>query len=306
MLYITLSLILGYLLKKIFPDSRVLELFSSKTVSLSVFCMVGLIGLSISSNEMVLSSLVRIGLLSFVFCVAGMFGSIIFVYPLSVKLHAKKTDSNKISPGSSNTLLFTVVKEIIPTVGIFFTAIVIGLLLRIELSLINLLITINLYLLLFFTGVCAGNVDFISVLKKNNYFFLLFPLLALAGSLITTLGFNLLLGTGLPKGGAGIGAGMGYYSIAAVLNKELSSDFCGILALTSNLMREIFTIIFCPILVKIFGPLAPISTGGATSMDTTLPFIRKYSGEEFFLLAFMNGVILTLLVPLVISLVLNL
>ena len=36
-----------------------------------------------------------------------------------------------------------------------------------------------------------------------------------------------------------------------------------------------------PLLAKYFGKLAPISVGGATTMDTTLPIITRYSGESF-------------------------
>ena len=56
-----------------------------------------------------------------------------------------------------------------------------------------------------------------------------------------------------------------------------------------------------PVLVKYFGKLAPIASGGATTSDTTLPVIMKYSGKEYVLGAVIQGIILTLLVPIIIS-----
>jgi uncharacterized membrane protein YbjE (DUF340 family) len=45
----------------------------------------------------------------------------------------------------------------------------------------------------------------------------------------------------------------------------------------TNIMREFSVLILAPWMVKKFGALAPISAGGATTMDTTLPIITKLS-----------------------------
>lgn len=46
-------------------------------------------------------------------------------------------------------------------------------------------------------------------------------------------------------------------------------------------MREIIALLAAPFLVRFFGRLAPIAVGGATTMDTTLPIITRYSGEKY-------------------------
>ena len=59
----------------------------------------------------------------------------------------------------------------------------------------------------------------------------------------------------------------------------------GTIALLANIIREVFTLLGAPLLVRYFGPLSPISCGGATTMDTTLPIITRCSGENFVILS---------------------
>ena len=78
-----------------------------------------------------------------------------------------------------------------------------------------------------------------------------------------------------------IGAGFGYYSLSSIFITEYKGPELGTIALLSNIMREITALLGAPLLVKYFGKLAPISVGGATTMDTTLPIITRCSGKEF-------------------------
>jgi hypothetical protein len=58
-----------------------------------------------------------------------------------------------------------------------------------------------------------------------------------------------------------------------------------------------------PLLVRCFGKLAPIMSGGATAMDTTLPVIAKFSGREMTFVAVISGLVLTLATPVLISMI---
>ncbi len=82
---------------------------------------------------------------------------------------------------------------------------------------------------------------------------------------------------------------------------ELSGKTAGAIALIANIFREITTLLAAPLLVKWFGTMAPVLSGGATSMDTTLPVIMKYAGKEYLFPALISGIILTMLTPLLIS-----
>lgn len=161
---------------------------------------------------------------------------------------------------------------------------------------------ILLYGLLFFIGVGIGSDEhFHEIRSQIRGEMFLIPLSVICGTLLGVWIVNpwtpsLKIGDALA-----IGSGFGYYSLSSVIIAEFKGETLGILALASNIFREIFTILFAPILVKIFGKLSPIASGGATSMDTTLPFIIKSSGKQYAVAAIFNGITLTFIVPFLVS-----
>jgi uncharacterized membrane protein YbjE (DUF340 family) len=102
-----------------------------------------------------------------------------------------------------------------------------------------------------------------------------------------------------------VGAGFGYYSLSSVFITQLHSHSLGVTALLSNIFREVFTLLATPILVSYFGNLAGIASGGATAMDTTLPVISKYSGKSYAIIAVFSGIVLTILVPFLVTFILS-
>ena len=99
-----------------------------------------------------------------------------------------------------------------------------------------------------------------------------------------------------------IGSGFGYYSLSSIFITEYRGVELGIIALLANIVREIITLVGAPLLCRIFGPLAPISSGGATSMDTTLPIITSVSGKQFSVLSVYHGFIVDFTVPFLVTL----
>ena len=75
----------------------------------------------------------------------------------------------------------------------------------------------------------------------------------------------------------------------------------GTIALLSNIMREIITLLCTPLLVRWFGNLAPISAGGATTMDTTLPIITRCSGQQFVVVSIFHGFVTDFSVPFLVT-----
>lgn len=102
-----------------------------------------------------------------------------------------------------------------------------------------------------------------------------------------------------------VGSGFGYYSLSSILISKMWSESLGIVALIANISREIATLLLAPLMVKYFGKLAPISSGGATSMDTTLPVITRYSGHEYAIISIFHGTVLTILVPIIVPFIIN-
>ena len=67
-----------------------------------------------------------------------------------------------------------------------------------------------------------------------------------------------------------------------------------------------FAFLIIPFVARKISPYSAISVGGATSMDTTLPIIAKSTSEEFALIAFIHGVLLSLAVPIFVEFFVNL
>jgi uncharacterized membrane protein YbjE (DUF340 family) len=54
-------------------------------------------------------------------------------------------------------------------------------------------------------------------------------------------------------------------------------------------------------LVKFFGPLSLISAGGATTMDTVLPSVIRYSGKKYAILSIYQGFVVDFSVPFMVT-----
>lgn len=98
-----------------------------------------------------------------------------------------------------------------------------------------------------------------------------------------------------------ISSGFAYYSLSSIFLTEYRGIELGTIALVANLVREAITLLGTPLLARIFGPLAPISAGGATTMDTTLPIITHTCGQHFTILAIFHGFIVDFSVPFLVT-----
>lgn len=163
-----------------------------------------------------------------------------------------------------------------------------------------------LFVLMFLVGVSIGSdKGAFYVLRKMNLKILLVPLLVVVGSLAGSAITSLLLHDINVQEAMAVGAGFGYYSLSSIFISEISGQELGVIALLSNIFREILTLLTVPFLVRYFGKLAGIATGGATAMDTTLPIIVKFTGKDYGIIAIFSGIILTILVPILVTIILE-
>ena len=99
-----------------------------------------------------------------------------------------------------------------------------------------------------------------------------------------------------------VGSGFGYYSLSSIFITEYKGAELGTIALLANISREILTLLAAPLLVHWFGNLAPISAGGATTMDTTLPIITRTAGQQFVVVSIFHGFVVDFSVPFLVTL----
>lgn len=164
-----------------------------------------------------------------------------------------------------------------------------------------------LYLLLFFVGIQIGaNKNILNVAKSIGFKIMFVPLATTIGTFVGAIAISFFLKDRSLTDCLSVGAGFAYYSLSSILITEYRGAELGTIALLANIMREFFVLLLAPWIVKYFGNLAPICAGGATTMDTTLPIISKYSGPDFVIVALFHGIIIDFSVPIWVSFFLSL
>lgn len=161
---------------------------------------------------------------------------------------------------------------------------------------------LTLCALLFCVGITVGNnTTMLKTFRNLDPRLMLLPLMTIVGTLAATA----IAALGLPHRSLtdclAIGAGFGYYSLSSIFITQYRGPELGTIALLANIIREVFTLLGAPLLVRYFGPLSPISCGGATTMDTTLPIITRTSGQDFVILSLFHGFLVDFSVPFLVT-----
>ncbi len=155
----------------------------------------------------------------------------------------------------------------------------------------------TLYLLIFIVGVIVGLDRRVPAsLRSTGWKIVAVPCAAIVGTAFGVLLLAPFLAAAFNHVLA-VGFGLGYYSLSSILIGQIVDDRLALVALLANVVRELITVTCAPVLVRFFGPFAPILAGGATTMDTTLPAIIFSSGREYVPISVFNSAALTLVVP---------
>lgn len=133
-----------------------------------------------------------------------------------------------------------------------------------------------------------------------NWKILLVPVGCIIGSIVGALIANLFLTHIALKDLIMLSQGYGFYSMSGIVVTELKNPELGSIALINDLFREIFAIV----LMYMIGwryPRSAIASAGATAMDVTLPMVKQSCGNAFIPHAMVSGFILSVLAPILVS-----
>ncbi|MFZ0022666.1 lysine exporter LysO family protein [Acinetobacter sp.] len=133
-----------------------------------------------------------------------------------------------------------------------------------------------------------------------NFKILLVPIGCIFGSLFAVIAYSFWNTQMDLKDLIMLSQGYGFYSMSGVVVTELRNAELGSIALMNDLFREIFAIL----LMYCMGwryPRSAISAAGATAMDVTLPMVKQACGHDFIPHAMVSGFILSLLAPVMVS-----
>lgn len=167
-----------------------------------------------------------------------------------------------------------------------------------------------LYALMIQVGIGIGSdAKLGQILRSIRPRLLLVPLATITGTLLFSALISFFIERWSLTECLAVGSGFAYYSLSSILISQLKEPTLGVqmaselgtVALMANIFREMFTLLGTPLFVRYFGRLAPICAGGATSMDTTLPVITRYAGNDLVFISILHGILVDFSVPFLVS-----
>ena len=302
-----LGVLLGYLLK----TKRFVMIH--KVITGLIWILLFLLGLEVGGNERIVHSLPSLGLETVGITVAALLGSMIAAWILSKTLSRKPLFQHESNLSSTHNNPDTQKEEVSDTssplrgsaiiILFFLLGVFVGYFKIIPLE--YFLDNISYYalcMLMFSVGFGIGNdPQTIRNFRSLNPSLVFLPFMTIIGTLAGCAVLSLLFDHRSLTDYLAIGSGFGYYSLSSIFITEYKGVELGTIALLSNITREIFTLLGAPLMVRYFGRLAPISAGGATTMDTTLPIITRCSGQEYVVVSVFHGFVVDLSVPFLVT-----
>ncbi len=292
--------IMGYLLRR-WPQAWV-----SHMLTMAIWVMLFSIGVEVGSNELLVSSLGRLGaealiitLLTTLCCSAG--SMLLWQRLKPHEVHTSLSGRARTWQPHWRTM-WTSMRDSIIIFACFACGCVLGYL-GADVYLPAQASYYSLCLLLLCVGFGIGQSEEIRrSLRHINRGLVLMPLITILCTWVGALFVALLMRHRSVADWLAVSSGFGYYSLSSMLISEMRHVELGTLALMYNVLREITTLLFAPLLLRLFGPLAPISIGGATTADTTLPIITRTCGPQFVAIAIVHGLLVDFSVPLLVTL----
>lgn len=160
----------------------------------------------------------------------------------------------------------------------------------------------TLYILMFAVGISVGaNKQVFRRLRQYHVKILIIPAGIVVGTVLA--GFLCYLIVDMPlRDCLAVVCGLGWYSLSGVLLTNLAGATLGTMAFFSNLLREILSFLTIPFIAKHLNHYTAIAPPAATSEDTTLPLLMRCTSEDVAVMAVVNGVVCSALVPVILNL----
>lgn len=302
-----------------FRERKKLIAGAGRFITYVVYVLLLVMGLSVGINDELFRDLPRVGLQSLVITIFALAGSIFFAW-LFGKFLVRPIQEVKTIPNTENPLANATnnsssalwkVLESLSFFGIFLVGVLLGQFipslkeLLLKYGFIDQVIVAILFVLMLCVGLSiGGNDETFKALRGMGIKTLLLPLFTVVGTAIGVLFALPFFDDLLLKDVQVVGAGYAYYSLSSVIIKAEYSETIAAIAIVSNIIRELSTIMLAPLYVRLGGAYAPICCAGATSGDTVLPFILKATSPQYAVVSVYHGLVLTFFVPFAVPLAL--
>lgn len=312
--------------------------WQGRIVTWLIWLLLFLLGIEVGSNEMIVRSLPTLGVEALLLSSAATLGCCVLAWALwrvskdhTAQENAKKETletlteeissdkkssaeeetsadkegkpaENKGLQGSSLLRGLKVMKGSLIVVGFFVIGLLGGIEKMVPAWLLNGEVSfVALCGLLLFVGLGIGlNPEMKKEVRSLSPRMALLPVVTIIGSWLGALLIWTVLHRTLSDCMA-INSGFAYYSLSSIFITEYRGAELGTIALLANIIREMLTLLGAPLMARWFGPLAPISAGGATTMDTTLPILSQTVGQRYVALSIYHGFVVDFTVPFLVS-----
>lgn len=289
--------------------------------TLALILLMLIIGLSVGIDQSILMQFPRIGLNCTIIALLTILFSIICTYICEKtvlmldEIDNVIDENNKVCAEKEDTCEKKEIgekekKQISPLIWIMPLSIVIGIVSgnmltgKISETILNSGMTISLIVLYVCVGISQGATEGVfNFFKKLGVRIIVLPLAVLSGSIVGGLVASMFIDVST-KVSVIAASGMSFYSITGAFMTQNYGIAIGTYGFIVNILREVFTVIFLPILIKI-SPGSAIASGAAGDMDTMLAPITKAIGAKYGLVTLTTGTILTLIVPILLPILSN-
>ena len=281
--------------------------------TLVIIVLVFLMGSRIGASEEIVSSLGTIGLISFVFTIIIMLMTVV-AFTIARRVmgfdrygrrgaakadadaHTKADESDDAEAAPRLNSL-TIIIVIFVAVGIAS-----GYLFLPDgfIAMTGTLLTITLSVLLVLVGIDIGTEGTLGAnFKSAGWRVVVFPFVSLAAMMIGCVIAAMILPIGV-QDSLCVGSGLGWYSLAAAMLVEYSAQISAI-CFMHCVIREVVGILLIPTCAKHLGYIECYCLPGASSMDVCMPLVEKATNSTIAVYSFINGVVLSASVPVLVS-----
>lgn len=316
-------LTIGGIVGFIAPKGSTFLRICGRCVTPMVYLLLLVLGIHLGTQDKVLSQLPKLGLSAMIITLGSVCMCILLCrltqgwFQGGRKSQGEGKGKNRASTshkGNGSTASITLRQRIAPILSSlsFLATFLVGLLIGAFLPLPALLTHSALaewvlYPFMVLVGISIGSDrEALNGVRTLSPRYLLLPGLTVLGTALGAWVISLLLHNLSILETQAVAAGYGYYSLSSILISNQHSEAVGAVALISNIFRELIAILLAPLIARIGGGHnAPISVAGATSMDTTLPFIVQVTAPQYTVLSLYHGIILTILTPVAVTFILG-
>ena len=304
-------------------------LWTGKVQTVAITCLVLLMGMRMGSNSEITENLSPIGVSPFVITLVTMIFSIGAIFITRKLMEIDKygrlpsVDNEKMGISDDKAAdkavleeekkgginLMTVLIVIAVAVGMIIGYFVIRSAFESNMesfeNMAGMGIKIGLCLLLVFVGIDLGlDGTVVENFKRVGIRILAFPAVVVIGTIIGAGISGTLMGLSL-KESLAVGAGFGWYTLAPGIIMEAGHITASAVAFLHNVMRELFSILFIPMVAQKIGYIETTGMPGAAAMDVCLPIVEKSTRSDIAVYSFVSGVILSILVPVLVPVIIG-